>query len=96
MDRILGLDSGTNSIGWCVIERDGQAVRLLFRGVHVFQEGVKKEKGNEQSRAAERTMHRSTRIHYFRRRLRKIETLLVLSAYKLCPPISVEIGRAHV
>ena len=42
MDRILGLDLGTNSIGWCVIERDEHIINLLYRGAHVFQEGLRK------------------------------------------------------
>ncbi len=39
-DFTLGLDLGTNSIGWAVIEEDahGQAVGLLDCSVRIFQE----------------------------------------------------------
>lgn len=89
--RILGLDTGTNSLGWAVVDRydDGQ-YSLIDKGVVIFQEGVKIEKGIESSKAAERTSHRALRRHYFRRRLRKIEVLKVLVKYNLCPAITEE------
>lgn len=77
--RILGLDTGTNSLGWAVVDRlESGECHLVDKGVLIFQEGVKIEKGNESSKAAERTQHRSLRKQYFRRRLRKIEVLKVL------------------
>ena len=91
MDRILGLDLGTNSIGWCVIERDEHIINLLYRGAHVFQEGLRKCKTGYESRAAERTKYRARRVLYFRRRLRKIETLFVLSANNLCPKVAYDV-----
>lgn len=95
-EKVLGLDLGTNSIGWAVVERDRDSNErnLAYKGVHIFQEGVKIEKGVESSKAAERTSHRALRRSYFRRRLRKIETLRVLSELKLCPPVSDERLRA--
>ncbi|MBN2161389.1 MAG: hypothetical protein JXR25_00385 [Pontiellaceae bacterium] len=87
--RILGLDLGTNSIGWGVVDDLGNGqFDLVKRGVHIFQEGVKIEKGNESSKAAERTGYRSARRLKFRRKLRKIETLKVLSKYGYCPALS--------
>ena len=89
--RILGLDTGTNSLGWAVVDRlDDNTFQLIRRGVLLFQEGVKIEKGIESSKAAERTSHRSLRKQYFRRRLRKIEVLKVLVRNHLCPYISDE------
>lgn len=88
MERVVGLDTGTNSIGWSVIERDGDSVALVDCGVHIFQEGVNIEKGVESSKAAERTSYRALRKIIFRRKLRKIETLKVLTAFGLCPPLS--------
>nr|MBA3985954.1 hypothetical protein [Flavobacteriales bacterium] len=54
MSRILGLDLGTNSIGWAVVDKDGTNCSLVDKGVRIFSEGVKSEKGVESSRAAER------------------------------------------
>lgn len=89
--RILGLDTGTNSLGWAVVDRDDNDIcTLVDKGSLIFQEGVKIEKGIESSKAAERTEHRASRKHYFRRRLRKIEVLKVLVKYGWCPYVSAE------
>lgn len=103
MSKILGLDLGTNSIGWALVEQSSVVVngerKDLFslskddnnptKGVIIFQEGVKREKGNEVSKAAERTTYRSARKLKFRRKLRKYQTLKVLAKNKMCP-LSVE------
>jgi len=89
--RILGLDTGTNSLGWAVIDRDeNDEYSLVDKGTVIFQEGVKIEKGVESSKASERTEHRDSRKHYYRRRLRKIDTLRALIKYGLCPPLTDE------
>ena len=89
--RILGLDTGTNSLGWAVVDREENGhYSLVDKGVLIFQEGVKIEKGVESSKAAERTDHRALRRQYFRRRLRKIEVLKVLVKYDLCPALTEE------
>ena len=93
MKRILGIDTGTNSLGWAVVDKDDAGDYTLVRkGSLIFQEGVKieKEKGIESSKASERTGHKALRKHYFRRRLRKIEVLKVLLKYGWCPPLSDE------
>ncbi|MBR5148408.1 MAG: CRISPR-associated protein Csn1 [Bacteroidaceae bacterium] len=84
--RILGVDTGTNSLGWAVVDRNEDATyTLIKKGDLIFQEGVKIEKGVESSKASERTGHKASRRHYFRRRLRKIETLKILIKYGFCP-----------
>ncbi len=85
MAKILGLDLGTNSIGWAIVDKEGNEFSLLDKGVRIFSEGVKSEKGIESSRAAERTGYRSARKIKFRRKLRKYETLKVLSQNGMCP-----------
>ncbi len=88
--RILGLDLGTNSIGWGVVEESGGGqFKLLEKGVHVFPEGTNRDSsGSESSKASDRTQHRSARRLKYRRKLRKIETLKVLSDAGLCPQIN--------
>lgn len=91
MSKILGLDLGTNSIGWAIVEyekKQENSFQLKGKGVHVFQEGVKIENGVESSKAAERTKYRSARRLKFRRKLRKIQTLSVLSEFGLVPELS--------
>ena len=85
MTKILGLDLGTNSIGWAIVDKDGTDFTLIDKGVRIFSEGVKSEKGIESSKAAERTGYRSARKIKFRRKLRKYETLKVLSENGMCP-----------
>jgi CRISPR-associated endonuclease Csn1 len=89
MTKILGLDLGTNSIGWAVVNRGKENTSLLNKGVHIFSEGVQIEKGIESSKAAERTKFRSARRIKFRRKLRKIKTLEVLINNNMCP-LSIE------
>lgn len=91
MSRILGLDLGTNSIGWGIVDENNDGTYKLFdKGVTIFQEGVKIEKGIESSKAADRTTHRHSRRHYFRRKLRKIEVIKVLVENDLCPQLTKE------
>ena len=85
MARILGLDLGTNSIGWAIVDKESNQFHLIDKGVRIFSEGVKTEKGIESSRAAERTSYRSARRMKYRRKLRKYETLKVLSKNGMCP-----------
>lgn len=93
MERILGVDTGTNSLGWAIVEKDGDKYRLVQKGTNIFSEGVKIEKGIESSRAAERTEHRALRRHYWRRKVRKIRLLTILSENHLCPPVSKDCLR---
>ncbi len=90
MAKILGLDLGTNSVGWAVVDKEDGSFSLIDKGVRIFQEGVKIEKGIEGSKAAERTGFRSARRIKYRRKLRKIVTLKALVEYKYCPPLSNE------
>ena len=51
MNRTLGLDIGSNSIGWALIETDGQRSRIVGMGVRVFPEGVDRDQqGAEHSK----------------------------------------------
>lgn len=90
MSKILGLDLGTNSIGWAITEQEDSIYKLLDGGVDVFQEGVNRVKGNEKPAVQERTIARASRRHFFRRRLRKIELLKILIEEKMCPPLRPE------
>ncbi len=89
MKKILGIDTGTNSLGWAILERnENEECHLKEHGTNIFQEGVKIEKGIESSKAADRTAHRSLRKHYWRRKIRKIRLLNILVSNHLCPPLN--------
>ena len=72
--RRLGLDIGTNSIGWCLVEDDGKIVDI---GVRIFSDGRDPKSGA--SLAVDRRMARSMRRRrdrYLGRRSAFLETLI--------------------
>ena len=52
MTKILGIDTGTNSLGLAIVEKQADDYYLLDKGVNIFQEGVKIEKDLDASKAA--------------------------------------------
>lgn len=88
--RTLGLDLGTQSIGWAVVELDSGGIRLVKKGVQVFEKGVHEEKGKEKSWSSIRREYRAARRLKRRRRWRKQETLRVLVQHRLCPGLTQE------
>lgn len=84
--KILGLDLGTNSIGWAIRDTDSSLDNQIINyGVTVFRKGVGDGKSGEFSLAAERRKNRSKRRLYNAKRYRKWELLKVLIDYKMCP-----------
>ncbi|MEZ4853808.1 type II CRISPR RNA-guided endonuclease Cas9 [Flavobacterium sp.] len=86
MARILGLDLGTNSIGWALI--DDVQNKIIGMGSRIFPMGVEnlgEGEGREMSKNATRTDARGVRRQFFRRRLRKKILLKALSENKMCP-----------
>ena len=85
MAKILGLDLGTNSIGWAIID-DVQS-NILGVGSRIFPMGVENlgDGDGEISKNASRTGARGVRRQFFRRRLRKKILLKALSENKMCP-----------
>jgi CRISPR-associated endonuclease Csn1 len=88
MSRILGLDLGTNSIGWALI--DDSANKIIGVGSRIFPMGVENlgDGDGEISKNASRTGARGIRRQFFRRRLRKKILLKELSQNKMCPMIA--------
>ncbi|MCG8411136.1 MAG: type II CRISPR RNA-guided endonuclease Cas9 [Bacteroidales bacterium] len=87
MKRILGLDLGTNSIGWAIVDKENQ--EIIDSGVRIFPEGVVAKTigtgDKEQSNNATRREKRQSRRQYYRRRLRKIQLLRLLIQQEMCP-----------
>lgn len=85
MATVLGLDLGTNSIGWALI--DDEKNKIIGIGSRIFPAGVNElGKGDgEISKNASRTDARGTRRQFFRRRLRKRYLLRELAKNNLCP-----------
>lgn len=91
MEKILGLDLGTNSIGWALIE-DNQN-KILGLGTRIFPMGVENlgDGEGEISKNASRTGARGVRRQFFRRRLRKQILLKALSENKMCPLEAIDL-----
>lgn len=88
MAKILGLDLGTNSIGWAIV--DDVQNKILGIGSRIFPMGVEnlgEGEGREMSKNAGRTGARGVRRQFFRRRLRKKILLKALSENKMCPMV---------
>ncbi len=88
MAKILGLDLGTNSIGWALI--DDKQNKILGVGSRIFPMGVDNlgDGEGEISKNASRTGARGVRRQFFRRRLRKKVLLKALSENKMCPMVA--------
>lgn len=87
MGHILGLDLGTNSIGWAVI--DSERNTIINAGSRIIPMDAATigdyEKGNLKSAAATRTAFRSTRRLYERATLRRERLLRVLHVMGFLP-----------
>ena len=85
MAKILGLDLGTNSIGWAIRDTNKEGNQIVDSNVIVFPQGVGEEKGVEFSLASERTKQRASRKLYRRRKQRKTDLLNLLIENGFCP-----------
>jgi CRISPR-associated endonuclease Csn1 len=85
MTKILGLDLGTNSIGWAIV--DDTKNKILGIGSRIFPVGVDNlgDGEGELSKNSSRTGARGTRRQFFRKRLRKKVLLKELTALNMCP-----------
>lgn len=89
MKKILGLDLGTNSIGWALVDEGNK--KIIDTGVRIFQEGVLNSgTAKEQSKNSTRRDARQIRRQYFRRKLRKRKLLKVLNDFGLSPADQLE------
>jgi len=85
MAKILGLDLGTNSIGWALI--DDKLNKIIAMGSRIFPVGVDNlgDGEGELSKNASRTGARGTRRQFFRKKLRKKVLLKELASLNMCP-----------
>ncbi len=83
MGKTLGLDLGSNSLGWAVL--DDAAGDILDKGVVVFPEGIDAANDSLDTPAAIRRAARMARRMKFRRKLRKWGLLKVLIGAGMCP-----------
>jgi len=86
---VLGLDIGTNSIGWSLIEFTGKSNKpsIVDMGTRIFDPGaiIEEKTGNITSINLKRREARLARRHYDRRRRRKIKLSNILKRSGLLP-----------
>lgn len=86
MTRVLGLDIGSTSIGWSLIEDRGDTGEILASGVRIFPEGVDRDQqGGEQSKSQSRREARGARRQHARRARRKRKLIEYLKSSGLLP-----------
>ena len=88
--KILGLDLGTNSIGWAVVSQNMDSRSIAAAGSRIIPMDAALmgdfESGNSVSQTANRTAARGTRRLYERRALRRERLCRVLSILGFLPP----------
>lgn len=84
--KTFGLDIGTTSIGWAIVE---EGVEIQKAGVHIFPVGVRDDKyaksGTEESKNVGRRNARMARRLLFRYKLRRAQLLRILLQNGMMP-----------
>ena len=88
MKKTLGLDLGTNSLGWAIL--DDLTGDILYKGVVVFPEGIDAANDTLETPAAIRRAKRMGRRMKFRRKMRKWVLLKLLIENGMCPMTEAE------
>lgn len=94
MAKIIGLDLGTNSAGWSLV--DTEQKQIIDAGARIFPEGVNKDNGREVSKNEARRMARQKRRLYFRKALRKeklVDILMPLGMFPATDHFRVEVQK---
>lgn len=85
MEKIIGIDLGSNSIGWAIRDSSVSKNQIIDKGVLTFEKGVGEEKGVEIPIVKKRTESRGKRRNYQAEKYRKWELLEFLIERNLCP-----------
>ncbi|MFA4907517.1 MAG: type II CRISPR RNA-guided endonuclease Cas9 [archaeon] len=89
MSKILGLDLGTNSIGWAFI--DSESKKIIGTGVRIFPEGLNRTpSGSEESKNAQRRTARGMRRRLDRYQMRRSTLQEYLKKQSFYPKEKVE------
>jgi CRISPR-associated endonuclease Csn1 len=88
-EYVLGIDLGSNSLGWAMIGlEDGKPAKLLRAGVRVFEAATEgdRESGDEKSKNLKRRQMRLQRRQTSRRARRVKKVFRLLQEFGLLPP----------
>lgn len=91
--RILGIDAGTNSLGWSIRDTEVINHQIIDFGVLTFEKGVASEKGNEFPKVKKRTESRGKRNNYRAEKYRKWDLLYFLIENNMCPLSHEELNK---
>ncbi len=96
IDYVLGLDMGSNSVGWAAISLEGEMFDndlAVYSGVRIFPEGIAKlNTAKEKSRAQDRREARSQRRQHRRKSQRRKKLLKILQQYDMAPKEKDRLG----
>ncbi|AWM12580.1 hypothetical protein DI487_00960 [Flavobacterium sediminis] len=93
MTKIIGIDAGSNSLGWAIRDTDIKDNQIIDYGVLTFDKGVASEKGNEFPKVQKRTESRGKRRNYQAEKYRKYELLEFLIGKNMCPLTIEELDK---
>ena len=82
-DTVLGVDLGTNSIGWALL--DIEENKIIAAGSRIFESSVKREKKGETPKNKKRRVSRLARRQHDRRSRRKKRLKKILLQAGLLP-----------
>jgi CRISPR-associated endonuclease Csn1 len=85
MEKIIGIDLGTNSIGWAIRDTSEAENQIIDKGVLTFDKGVAEDKSGEHPMVQKRTESRGKRRNYQAEKYRKWELLECLINKEMCP-----------
>lgn len=87
MKFILGIDAGTNSLGWYLLKLHNDFYEIVDGGVIIFPIGTNLDpvKGLEKTKNTQRREFRSAARNRFRKRLRKRQLETILRQHGLMP-----------
>src|SRR5882762_5428921 len=93
MNKILGLDLITHSIGWALRETTVSDNQIIDKGVLTFEKGVGEGKSGEFSLVQKRTESRGKRRNYQAEKYRKWTLLQTLITHHMCPLTLAELDE---
>lgn len=85
MNKVIGLDLGTNSIGWAIRDLSETENQIVDHGVLTFEKGVGEGKSGEFPLVQKRTESRHKRRNYQAEKYRKWALLQLLIEKGMCP-----------
>ncbi len=87
MKHIIGIDAGTNSVGWTLIKEDNNKTELIDIGTYIFPIGtnVDDKSNKETTKNEQRRIYRGTKRNLFRYKLRRKKLKALLSTLGMLP-----------